>query len=454
MLDTGAASAPTANPGPAPRAKPVIRAMSVVATTLGIGVSTRRPAIPSAARAATRATSRALGRLRSYQPKAAGEDAREPGEGDRLPGHARSLRRARGRRHAQRLGPLLGRDGAGRRRGSARPRLRSTSRRRGCRRRSRRRSARRRRAARRDRRPAPRTRHRESPRTPRLPARANSASQPPNSSFRAGSIPRVGSSRQTRPGSPSPSRPAITRARASRSRSPPERSRGSLSAAHARPTASSARRPASPGSSSATRSRTSMSAGLCGRRAHPRGAASDPRAGSSSPAAARSRVLLPAPFRPMSATRSPGASSRSSPRSTSRDPARRVELDPEVASLERRRLRAATRQPTAETPQGARAVGAVRRRCLGRVGLETAAGEFGARGLDRDRRRAEPGEREQPRTGRRELGVGVQRPLAIGGGQAVEADAPGVDGDHPVGGRQAALQAVLGEQDRPSPTPR
>src|SRR6185312_2099889 len=77
------------------------------------------------------------------------------------------------------------------------------------------------------------------------------------SSLRPRSMPRVGSSRATRPGTPSPSRrPARVIARARRWRSPPERSRGSASIACSMPTARSAARPASPGSSSPTRSRT------------------------------------------------------------------------------------------------------------------------------------------------------------------------------------------------------
>ena len=55
--------------------------------------------------------------------------------------------------------------------------------------------------------------------------------------MRARSIPRVGSSRATSPGSrPSAARPAITSASARRWRSPPDRSRGSASAAHPSPT--------------------------------------------------------------------------------------------------------------------------------------------------------------------------------------------------------------------------
>ena len=69
MLEIAAASAPTAKPGAAPTANPVISTMSVVATTFGIGVKTSRPATASAASAATRATMRAGGRERSYQAK-------------------------------------------------------------------------------------------------------------------------------------------------------------------------------------------------------------------------------------------------------------------------------------------------------------------------------------------------------------------------------------------------
>ena len=76
------------------------------------------------------------------------------------------------------------------------------------------------------------------------PLAATSPSQSRSACLRAASIPRVGSSRQTRPGiSPSP-RPAIASASASRWRSPPERSRGSASPAPASPTRPSA---ASPG---------------------------------------------------------------------------------------------------------------------------------------------------------------------------------------------------------------
>src|SRR4051794_17098804 len=157
--------------------------------------------------------------------------------------------------------------------------------------------------------------------TTAAPPAAKPATHVASSSLRERSRPRVGSSRQTAPGTASsPPRPAITMASASRWRSPPERSRGSASAAHSIAAASSARRPASPGSSSPTRSRTSRSPGLCGHSAHPPGADSLPRAGSSLPAATRSSVVLPAPFRPISATRSPRRIDTSTPRSTSRGP--------------------------------------------------------------------------------------------------------------------------------------
>src|SRR5439155_892283 len=78
--------------------------------------------------------------------------------------------------------------------------------------------------------------------------------------------------------------------------------------------------PSSPGSSSPTRSRSRRSAGLWGTSAQPNGASSFPRRGSRRPAAARSSVVLPAPFRPMRATRSPGRTTRSTPPRTSRWP--------------------------------------------------------------------------------------------------------------------------------------
>ena len=73
------------------------------------------------------------------------------------------------------------------------------------------------------------------------------------------------------------------------------------------PTAASAASPSGPGSSSPTRSRTSRSPGACGTSAQPAGASALPRRGSTRPAIARRSVDFPAPFRPISATTSPGS---------------------------------------------------------------------------------------------------------------------------------------------------
>src|SRR3954453_2880953 len=66
-FDTSAASAPTANPGAPPRAKPENSTMSVVGLTLGTAANAIRPITASAASAPTSASTRALGCLRSYQ---------------------------------------------------------------------------------------------------------------------------------------------------------------------------------------------------------------------------------------------------------------------------------------------------------------------------------------------------------------------------------------------------
>ncbi len=69
-----------------------------------------------------------------------------------------------------------------------------------------------------------------------------------------------------------------------------------------------------------TRSRTSRSPGAWGSSAQPAGARTFPREVRSRPAADLSSVVFPAPFRPMSATRSPRDTRRSRPRRASRPP--------------------------------------------------------------------------------------------------------------------------------------
>ena len=152
-------------------------------------------------------------------------------------------------------------------------------------RRRRRRSRGRRRAARRGRRSPRRTRRRGSPPARRSPPPASPPSRSASSSLRRRSIPRVGSSRQTSAGaSPPVPRPAITIASARRWRSPPERSRG---IARRRPSPDprprAPPRPRRPAARRPTRSRARKSAGLWDRSAQPPGVAARPRAGVDEP---------------------------------------------------------------------------------------------------------------------------------------------------------------------------
>ena len=175
-----------------------------------------------------------------------------------------------------------------------------------------------------------------------------------------------------------------------------------------------------------------------------------PRTGSSSPAAARSSVLLPAPLRPISATRSPGSIARSRPRRTSRGP------PPSSSSTQRSRSSSAAR---ARSPAPA----ALRRasRCVGLARLRGAERQpqpqRGPRLLDRRPAAAPsparsnsraPGGRE--RRGRLSSAHSQQIPRA---GRRTRS-ARRHRSDHAVGGREAALEPVLGEHAPPSPTPR
>ena len=264
MLEIGAASAPTAKPGAAPSAKPVIRAMSVVATTFG----NRRQHQPPGDR------QRGERRDQRDQPRASASSARtrrsrpartsaRTGEGGGLPGHR--ARRLPSRRRGERssAAPCSGVTAP------AAPRMRATSvakyqpperisstapsaithavaeqddAGRDARRRTRRRGWRR----------APPRRRPASSLEPGAELGLARAVHP------AGRLVEADEPRARSPFS----RPAITIASASRSRSPPERSRGSRvdASTRARPPRARAARPR-PGSSSPTRSRTSRSAG-------------------------------------------------------------------------------------------------------------------------------------------------------------------------------------------------
>ena len=223
--------------------------MSVVGLTLGSAAKAIRPAIASAARAATRATTWEVGRERSYQakppsraaprirklassqltPGAPGRERRRPAPGVIVPGRSRMRATSVAKyQPPERISAALPS-------AIATPSPISTTRRAKA---------------------AANSTSWVATTTPApRPARPSISST--RSCLRARSIPRVGSSRATRPGSsPLSIRPASAIASASRCRSPPERSRGSLSIACSRPTIRSAASPSSPGSSSPTRSRT------------------------------------------------------------------------------------------------------------------------------------------------------------------------------------------------------
>ena len=165
---------------------------------------------------------------------------------------------------------------------------------------------------------SPRTRHRASPRSPPTPP-ARQLAEPARQLVLAravhatrGLVEADEARHPSRHGPPSRWPAPGAGARRPRGRA------GRASANASSPTARRAASPVAPGSSSVTRSRVMKSDGLCVSSAVLRGAATLPRTGSSSPAAARSSVLLPAPLRPISATRSPASTRKPRPRRTSR----------------------------------------------------------------------------------------------------------------------------------------
>ena len=313
-------SAPTAKPGAAPERVARRRARCRWSRcTFGIGGNATRPATARAARAATSATicdgrPRALipgeptdqDAARAQEARRAASSSPSPLEGGRvpvrgagpcsggdrsLPGcveHPRDLGREVPASREQLAGARVGDHAARRRAGSPGRRRPRRTRRRGSRRR---------------------------PRCP--PRRARSIQLRQVASLRARSMPRVGSSSADagRAGRPARSPPGdddrqrqalalasgeIARIGVDHALQPDDRGSASspLVAAAAR------RRPA-PG--------RAESPGLCGRSATPRVSRSARARGVTSPAAARSNVLFPAPFRPISATRSPRPTCRSTP---------------------------------------------------------------------------------------------------------------------------------------------
>ena len=136
---------------------------------------------------------------------------------------------------------------------------------------------------------------------------------------------------------------------------------------------------------------------------------------------------MPAPLRPISATVSPAPIRRSTPRAGS---PRRARATRARAPARRRRRAAPSRR---------------RRRRGGGAAAGAARRERAPRGLDGDGALGAAGEREQARD--RGLGAAAQEVL----GRAVEGEPAVLEREHAVGGGQAALEPVLGEQHRRPP---
>ena len=179
-----------------------------------------------------------------------------------------------------------------------------------------------------------------------------------------------------------------------------------------------------------------------------------------------SSVDFPAPLRPISAIRSPAWACRVTPRRTV-GPSRSSSQTPSTESsapLRARRPRGGGAATCGERRARRRSRGERRGRIdvagerRGRIDLGDPCGagrrglsvpplgsEHAARLFDRDGRPLQPGQREQSR-GRGGVGAGQPGARRLVGHEPAVAQL-----DHPVGGGQAALQAVLGEQDRGPP---
>jgi hypothetical protein len=91
------------------------------------------------------------------------------------------------------------------------------------------------------------------------------------------------------------------------------------------------------------------------------------------------------------------------------------------------------------------------RRLLAHLRQQSLAAQDGARLLDPHRRRGDARQREQLSPGRLQRRGSAPRPLQERAGIAVVRDAPVVHGDHAIGRRQAALEAMLAQHDRRVP---
>ena len=392
-------------------------------------------------------------RPRALVPGEAGRAGRRRGRGSwPAPSSPRAL-------PASSRGALLGRDRPRAGRGRGRPRWRSTSRRRGSRRRRRRRSRRRRRAARRARRRRRRTRRRGWRRSPPRRARRGPRSAP--TSRPCGPGPSPGSARRGRRARAAarPSmRPARAIASASRWRSPPERSRGSASSGVLEPDQRAARpgrpRPAARprpargpgsrrGSGSAARSRPGPrpchAPARSARRRCAAGCSSRPRFAPSARPARPART----------AGRSPAARLALHPPRPTRptDPSPSVRrLGGHGASANVFRASAPRRRSLPFFPREceSRGSGAPRRRGPRRRGSAARAGRRREAARSRPARTSE--RTASPAPGRRSIAQARKSP-----GAPSKAIGAGVHRDHPVGGGQAALETVLGEQHRHPP---
>ncbi len=242
----------------------------------------------------------------------------------------------------------------------------------------------------------------------------------------------------------------VTIASARRWRSPPERSRGLRSASSSRPTAASA---------SARRLAVDalvheVVAGVLQQQGDPPGPLDPPASGlQQAGRVAQQRGLAGAV-----AAHQRDALPRGQPQArAAQDRGSPAQLVPHAAQLQRRRARGAT---ASEARDAARRRGS--RGCWvdgcgsatpgGRLlGQQAMPAQRRARLLDADRRGAETRQREQLRARGLQRGGARRGPLQERARVAVVGDAPAVQRDHPIGGTQAALQAVLGEQDRRLP---
>ena len=253
---------------------------------------------------------------------------------------------------------------------------------------------------------------------------------------------------EARRAAPAPPRPAITIASASRWRSPPERSRGS---AVGGPFEADGRERSAAGLAGELVARPARGPGSrrgSGRAARIRGARrSDPRTGSTRPGDGAQQGALAGAV--SAHQRDPLAAARRQvdPAQHVARPVAGIELDPQIPRLKRAGDALGMRRRRANRRIGARRVLLAARSALGQ--------RFSAPPCTPTGQRAQPGER---RTAAR---PGVASAGSAGSAHSRKLRRGPVEGDRarPASRRrgrprQAALEPVLAEQRRPSPTPR